>query len=466
MTLDTPVAQLPRVGNVVAKRLAILGIYVVRDLLWYFPFRYEDYSVVTPLRTVPTEGQISVRGVIELIANKRSPRTRTIITEAVVGDGTERLRVVWFGQPFLTSTLRVGDEVYLSGVVKTDRFGTALVSPVYEKVVPDKATTHTARIVPIYSLTQGLMQKQMRSLVAQVLPMANTVLEWLPAEIRTRAGVIDIAPALHQIHFPDTAVDEVQSRRRLKFDELFVLQLRAAMIRQSRERLLAPACTFIEAPIRKFVATLPFVLTPQQKKAAWDIMQDMASSNPMNRLLEGDVGSGKTIVSVLALYLATLHKLQSVMMAPTEILAAQHFESLQQLFGTTEVSVLLVTRTMRMVSLIINGHRQSQNISKGECLKLLSNGEAQVVVGTHALLTDDIHFSNLGLVIVDEQHRFGVTQRKLIHEKAKQGITPHFLSMTATPIPRSLALSLYGDLEISQLRGMGVAVMLKSNGAE
>lgn len=454
MTLDTPVSQLPRVGSVVAKRLALLGVHTTKDLLYYFPFRYEDYSTVVPLRSVPMEGQISVKGTIELIANKRSPRTRTIITEAVIGDGDERLRVVWFGQPFLTTSLQVGDEVYLSGNVKTDRFGTALVSPVYEKYQGNKETTHTARIVPIYSLTQGLVQKQIRTLIAQVVPLADTMPDWLPEDIRVRAQVTTLGEALHRIHFPESNAQELAAVERLKFDELFILQLRAAMIRQSLTRTPAPVCAFVEGKIREFVASLPFTLTAYQKKAAWEIMQDMGRRAPMHRLLEGDVGSGKTVVAALALHLATLHDYQGVIMAPTEILATQHFATLQALFEKTETSLALVTRTMRKVSRVVDGKRIEETVTKTDMNQLLESGAIHISVGTQALLTETVRFHALGLVIVDEQHRFGVTQRKLMHDKSGQEYMPHFLSMTATPIPRSLALFLYGDLDLSQIKGL------------
>lgn len=457
MTLDSPVAQLPRVGAVLNTRLAMLGIRTVRDLLMYFPFRYEDYSAVTPIRGLPLGGdQVTIRGRVELIANKRSPRTRKIITEAVVNDGTDQLRVVWFGQPFLTKTLQVGDEVYLSGKLKNDRFGVSLVSPTYEKYHPSKAVTHTARIVPMYPLTSGVTQKIIRSLVAEVLPLAKTIPDWLPETILRDAGVVPFARALSAIHFPETLQEQALAIKRLKFDEVFVLQLRAEMVRQSLRRVTAPVLTFQEQAIRSFVETLPFALTKDQKIAAWEIFQDLGRAEPMNRLLEGDVGSGKTVVAAMALYLATLHGYQGVLMAPTEILATQHVETLKRMYEKTNISVALLTRTQ--CEFVGPGQGELENVSpikkKALVREHVARGKAQIIVGTHALLGEAIQFFRLGLTIVDEQHRFGVEQRKTMHEKSGTTLMPHFLSMTATPIPRSLALTLYGDLDLSRITQM------------
>ena len=296
--LDTPVAELNRVGRAAAKCLQRLGIATAKDLLFYFPFRYEDFSLVAPIKDVRDHEAVTVRGKIELIANKRSLRKRTIITEALVADGTGRLRAVWFGQPFIAKNLKVGDTVYLSGSVASDMFGRQMVSPSYEKermknaARPDRsvgefrmqnATTHTARIVPIYSTTSGLTQKQIRFLMKQVVPLATAFTDWLPAELRERADLQPLADAIRAIHFPENRSELKYAERRLKFDELFVLQLRAEMIRQSLKRVKAPALHFQEQETRAFVASLPFILTKDQKIAAWEILRDLERLEPMNR---------------------------------------------------------------------------------------------------------------------------------------------------------------------------------------
>ncbi|MBI5728386.1 MAG: ATP-dependent DNA helicase RecG [Candidatus Magasanikbacteria bacterium] len=446
MNLDTPVSALNRVGKIVAKQLQSLGIHTTRDLLWYFPFRYEDFSQVVSIRDVMDGEQITVKGIVELIANRHSPRKRTVITEALVGDGTGRLRVVWFGQPFLTKNIHPGEEVYFSGQAARDMFGPVMVSPQYEKTRVD--TTHTARIVPIYSVTRGITQKQLRFLVAQARPLAGSVEEWLPEDIRRRAGVVSLNIALRDIHFPDSQNDLKRAEQRLKFDELFLLQLRAEMIRQAIAGALAPALVFDEAAMREFVAGLPWALTAGQKMAAWDILRDIGRTQPMNRLLEGEVGSGKTVVAGMAMYQAARNSHQTALMAPTEILAKQHFVTLQALLAPHGLRVALLTRSQRLVS-----GAESSVENKAELFRNIAAGEVDIVVGTHALLGASVIFFRLGLVVVDEQHRFGVQQRKIISEKSGLSAgSPHFLSMTATPIPRSLALTLYGDLDLSLIR--------------
>ncbi|MBT3539234.1 ATP-dependent DNA helicase RecG [Candidatus Parcubacteria bacterium] len=451
MKLYTKVAQLNRVGGVFEKRLRHLKIEMVEDLLYYFPFRYEDYSQVVDIANLVEGQEVTVRGKIELIASKRSPRKRTVITEAVVTDETEQLRIVWFGQPFITKTLKVGDEVFFSGKVKTDMFGVQMVSPSYEKVNKNSGTVHTARIVPMYPLTSGITQKQLRFLMAQAVKATEELVDWLPEDIRDRVDVMGLSEAIKAIHFPESEEEFKHAERRLKFDELFVLQLRAEMIRQSIKSSRAPKLEFKEKEVKEFVETLPFTLTKDQKVSAWEIFQDIEKEEPMNRLLEGDVGSGKTVVAAMGLYNTFLNGAQGIIMAPTEILAKQHFETLKEIFGE-KVRIGILTRTEYKI-LNFEFENNSKTSQKKEIIKQIGEGEVDIIVGTHALLTDDLEFKNLGLVIVDEQHRFGVDQRKTIREKSGDPDTvPHFLSMTATPIPRSFALTLYGDLDLSIIR--------------
>ncbi|MFA4830586.1 MAG: ATP-dependent DNA helicase RecG [Patescibacteria group bacterium] len=472
MNLKTKVTELNRVGKTLERKLRRLGVEIVQDLLFYFPFRYEDYSQVTLIKDLKDGMQTTVKGKIEIIANKRSPRKRKIITEAVVADETGRIRVIWFGQPFITKILRVGDNVYLSGKVSGDMFGVTMKGPSYERNKKQEtrnkddvvSTTHTARIVPMYSLTSGITQKQLRFLMSQVIGEAEKIDEWLPEEILEKADLITLPFALKAIHFPETKEELKQAERRLKFGELFVLQLRAEMIRQSMKRYQASRIKFKEKETREFVQSLPFTLTRDQKIAAWEILRDLEKGEPMNRLLEGDVGSGKTVVAGIAAYNAALNGLQTAIMAPTEILSKQHFETLKKLFSDRPM-VLLTSEEIGNWKLEIGDG--SKRKMREETLKLIREGEVQIIVGTHALLTEDVEFKNLGLVVVDEQHRFGVEQRKVIREKSgftevasdksgQKNTVPHFLSMTATPIPRSFALTIYGDLDLSIIRELPV----------
>lgn len=463
MKLNTPISQLNRVGKTLEKRLRYLRIETVQDLLFYFPFRYEDFSQIKLIKDLKDGEQVSIKGQIELIASKRSFKKRKIITEAVVSDSSDRIKVIWFGQPFIAKILKPGDEVYLSGKVKGDMLGLQMVGPAYELVrltslAQGKLPTHTARIVPMYSLTEGITQKQIRFLMSQIVGFANEIREWLPKEIMDKADLVPLPEAIKGIHFPVDDVDLKQSEKRLKFGELFILQLRAEMIRQLLKRSVASSIIFKQQEIKEFVDSLPFKLTKSQKIATWEILRDLEKKEPMNRLLEGDVGSGKTVVAAMAMYNTALNGYQSVLMAPTEILAMQHYASLKQLLEK-KVGLAILTRSQFQISNLKFKNKSklsNDKISKNKVVKMIKDGEVKIIIGTHALLSENVEFKNLGLVIVDEQHRFGVEQRKVIKEKMGSGLVPHFLSMTATPIPRTFALTLYGDLDLSIINEMPV----------
>lgn len=446
--MNTNIAHLKGVGSVLMRNLRRLGIETIGDLLHHFPFRYEDYSRTAAIKDLKEGQEVTIKVTIELIANKRSPRKRTMITEAVVSDGTDQLRVVWFGQPFIAKSLKVGDEVYFSGKVKEDMFGVQMVGPSYERV-GKKETAHTARIVPIYPLTLGITEKQIRHLISQVISLADTLPEWLPEDMRTDANIDPLGKAMRAIHFPESQDDLRAAERRLKFDELFLLQLRSELARRSLQRLNAPPLFFHEEEIKAFVVSLPFTLTNAQRIATWEIFQDIEKEEPMNRLLEGDVGSGKTVVAGLVMYNTVLSKYQAALMVPTEILARQHFDSLCNLYKEKDVVIALMTRSQRLVCRA-KENNDAEVLTKKKMIDFIKAGEANIIIGTHALLGESVSFQKLGLVIVDEQHRFGVEQRKTIREKSgMEARIPHFLSMTATPIPRSFALTLYGDLDLS-----------------
>jgi len=455
MDISTPVAQLNRVGKAMAKKLENLGIKTVQDLLYYFPFRYDDFRKVVAIKDLQSDETVTVNGRINLIANRRSFKTRKIITEALVEDNTGSVRVVWFNQPFLTRVLKTGDNISLSGRVSADMLGAQFVSPVYEKITT-KQNTHTARLVPIYSLTYGLTEKQLRFLISQVLSLADKLPEWLPEEILESEDLMPIGNAIRGAHFPTDEKDLSECLRRLKFDELFTLQLHSAIERERREKEKAPVVEFREREIKEFVGRLPFALTKTQKISAWEILGDLGKPHPMNRLLSGDVGSGKTVVAALAGYNTALNGLQTVFMAPTEILASQHFNSLSGLFLGLPVRIALLTRSQAKISGEDLESLGTIGKQKKKVIEEISKGQIAITIGTHALLSENINFADLGLVIVDEQHRFGVEQRKVLKEKISGKKRAHFLSMTATPIPRSLALTIYGDLDLSVISEMPV----------
>ncbi len=456
MDLQTRIEALNKVGKTTAKKLERLGIFTVNNLLHHYPFRYEDFSRVAPIKDLREGDSVTVKGVIELIANRRI-RNRRSLTEALLTDETGSIRLIWFNQPYLTKNLETGTEVYISGVIKHDALGLQFVSPAYE--LASRRNIHTARLVPMYPLTEGITQKQVRFLVEQSLPAAPTISDWLPEKIKKENNLIALQGAIKQIHFPESDAQMNLATERLKFDELFLIQLQAELARHEQTILRAPVLAFHEEEIKKFVAGLPFTLTKDQKISAWEILQNIAGEVPMNRLLSGDVGSGKTVVAAVALYNTVLSGFQGIMMAPTEILATQHFDSVCRLLQ--DQTLVLFTRSHHLIF----KNREKFEVSKKELQKIIATGEANVIIGTHALLSEGVEFKNVGLVVVDEQHRFGVLQRKVI--KSKGGQTPpnlplerggshavHFLSMTATPIPRSLALMVYGDLDVSVIREM------------
>ncbi len=440
--LGTQVGQLNRVGKVVFGRLKKLGIETVKDLIFYYPFRYDDFSRVVKIKDLQPGMLATVRGKIELLASRRSPYKKKILTEAFVTDGAGSIKAIWFNQPWIAKNLKIGDEVYLAGKVAGDLFDTYFNSPTYEKV--SAFNINTARLVPVYPLTEGISQKQLRFLMKSAISCANEVEDYLPATVKQKENLSTLPTALKEIHFPTDAESLNRARARLGFDELFLIQLWAQVLKKALSRQTAPAIKFFQAETKDFVKKFGFQLTDDQKKSAWEILRDLQKTMPMNRILDGDVGSGKTVVALIAAYNAALNGEQTVLMAPTEILARQHFNTAIKFLDQSGIQYGLLTRAQ-----IFFGR---EKIAKKDFLEKISRGEVKVIIGTHALIQKEVKFNNLGLVIIDEQHRFGVEQREALRRKNKK--TPHFLSMTATPIPRTLALTLYGDLDLSVIREM------------
>ena len=477
LTLNTDITKINRVGATTANRLKRLGLNTVYDLLLYFPFRYDDFRNLTPIEKLQPGQSANIVGQIELIQNKRSPRKRMYITEALVKDQTETIKIIWFNQPFIARNLRVGDKVSLAGKVKDDSSGLVMKSPTYEKILQGQ-TIHTQGLVPNYHLTTNITQKQIRFIIKQVMNLASQIKDWLPVEIKNRQKLLFLNQAIKKIHFPTNFNDIEQARHRLSFNELFLLQLQSQLIKLELKSSQANMVPFREKATKKFVNSLPFILTNDQKKAAWEILRDLAKDKPMSRLLEGDVGSGKTVVAVIAMLNTALSKKQSILMAPTEILAQQHFNSINKILAKTKIKIGLLTRSAKCLN-------TQDKITKNKLIELIKAGKIDIIIGTHALIQEKVEFKNLTLAIIDEQHRFGVEQRKALIKKVdhkknskseinqqstilsaqagnnrqsaignRQSFMPHLLSMTATPIPRSLALALYGDLDISIIRQM------------
>jgi ATP-dependent DNA helicase RecG len=435
--LGTSVKDLPGIGAVGAKDLARLGVLTVRDLLWYVPFRYDDFSLSKPIPALRHDDAVTLVGVIRSIKSRPSRNRHLTLTEAIFGNDSGELKVIWFNQPYLEKTLKIGSVVSLAGRINRKFGSTTLMNPVCEA---PEAKINTGRVVPIYGLTGSLTGRRLRAAVKEALRAAGEFVDWLPKEIRETEVFPPLHEALAAVHFPPSSEIFDQSVHRLKFDELFLRQLMFAHLK--RERVVIGAepleCPILE--IKNFVEKLPFKLTDGQRKAAWEIVKDLAKPEPMHRLLQGDVGSGKTVVAVIGALAALKAGGRVVYLAPTELLAEQQYQTLQKMLPDFRPALLTRTRA------IWGG----EVMTKKKFLEALTTGEISCVVGTHALFEDKARMPEVSLVIIDEQHRFGVEQRHALM-KQNQDKAPHLLSMTATPIPRSLALAVYGDLELSIL---------------
>jgi ATP-dependent DNA helicase RecG len=440
ITLTSPISSLTKVTKPTTKALASKGVNTVQDLLFYFPYRYLDFSIYKPIKEVKAGDTVTVRGKIKSIGARFSFRGRMSIAEAVVSDDTGSLKVVWFNQGYLAKTLQTGDDVLLAGTVSQYKT-LQLQNPIYEKFNDD--STHTGRLVPVYRLTDNLYNRTLRNLVKQCLSLANRVEDIIPANTIKQFELMPLAETIHELHFPTSEVQLKAAQKRIIFDEVFIQQLAVQQHKQQLALSQAPQIKTDIDLIKQFLATLPFTLTNGQKRALWDIVKDLAGPRPMNRLLEGDVGSGKTLVALASMLEAMAAGFQTVLLAPTEILARQHYEVLCKYLQSYPYVVSLLTRNFHLAN--------DQNLSKANLLEVVAEGDVSLVVATHAVLQQGIEFKNLGLVVIDEQHRFGVQQRSSLVKLTDAKTKPHLLSMSATPIPRTLALSVYSDLAISTL---------------
>ena len=441
-TSQTPVALnasltvLQGVGPKNASSLEKLGMFTLGDMLYYFPRRYDDYSQLKPIRSLVYGEVVTVIGQIQSVMNRPIRGGKMQIVEAVISDGTGALRISWFNQPWLMNRLSEGMNIAVAGKIEQYLGRLVLNSPDWEPVETEHL--HTNRIVPVYPLTASITQKWLRQLMDQVIKFwAPRVADPLPETVKQAAGLFGLGESIHQAHFPDTQESLKASRERLAFDEIFYLQM--GVLRQKRDWQSVVGRIF-DVPdewLSERIAALPFTLTGAQKRAIDDICVDVGSGRPMNRLIQGDVGSGKTVVAALAAMMVVRSGAQVAIMAPTSILAEQHFKSFSKLMA---VEGILDSRQICLLTGDSNATDRTA-IQEG-----LASGDVKLLIGTHALLEEPVTFKDLQLTVIDEQHRFGVDQRAVLRSK---GTNPHLLVMTATPIPRSLALTLYGDLDLS-----------------
>ncbi len=440
--LNAPLTVLQGVGPKHAATLETLGLRTLGDMLYYFPRRYEDYSQLKPIKSLWYGEQVTVVGTLESVGTRPIRRGTATMVEAMLGDGTGTLRLSWFNQPWLVNRLKQGLQISVSG--KVDQYLGRLVmnQPDWEPIEIEHL--HTNRIVPIYSLTEKITQKWLRNLMNQVVTYwAPAVVDVLPDNTLRSAGLLPVGQSLLQVHFPDSQERLNAARQRLAFDEIFFMQM--GVFRQKRDWQQAEARRFSvdEEWLQTQLAGLPFQLTAAQNRVLADLRKDLNTGKPMNRLLQGDVGSGKTVVAALAAAMVASNGAQSAIMAPTSILAEQHYR--------TFMNLLAGGNGILGPDLICLLRGDTSESEKDTVRKGLTEGKIKIVIGTHAILEEPVRFADLQLAVIDEQHRFGVEQRAELRAK---GGTPHLLVMTATPIPRSLALTLYGDLDISLMDEM------------
>jgi len=487
-SLNTPIQDIKRIQPAYQKRLLKLGIKTIENLYYHFPHRYDDFSKIIPVGELKLNEVATIQGQVTEIKNIRTWRKKMFLTEAFIEDQSGAIKVVWFNQPFLAETLKKGSFVSLSGKVHPVRdfikfpqrkkeeskisngvnFDKTLYlsNPAYERIsqmanskseaaISDKRSAtsqlrHTGRLVPVYSETAGLSSRYLRYLIQIFSPALAQIKDWLPEETKKEQGLSELSTAIRQIHFPSSDKAIAQAKKRLAFDELFLIQLFVLQQKIKWQKENSLKIEFNESLIKKFVGQLPFKLTDAQRRAAWEILQDLQKTRPMNRLLEGDVGSGKTVVAVMAALQAMAEDWQVALMAPTEILAQQHWQNISALLKNYQFPIGLLTSSASKESLT-----KTATLKKKELVEKIARGEINFVIGTHALIQENVKFKKLALVIFDEQHRFGVEQRAALQKnilEIQDGLKstiPHLLSMTATPIPRTLALTIYGDLDIS-----------------
>lgn len=422
------------VGEALASKLQALGLRSPTDVIQNIPRRYEDYSTIVPIGKLKP-GIVTVEAEIKQ-AKGRYIRRGMHITEAVASDPTGSVRLVWFNQPYRAGALKSGQKYFIAGEFGLNYRHLSIMNPSVE--LASDFPVNTARIVPIYRETKGITSKQIRKVVKELVPQIRALPEVLPPWIIDRYKLLPYAQALEALHFPSSTKELELAKRRLGFQEVFELILASLLTKKEIIAEPAPIIPFNEELAKEFVGNLPFRLTDAQRKVVWQIYQDIQQPHPMNRLIEGDVGSGKTVVATMAALAVAQEGMQTALMAPTELLARQHAETLYALLEPLQMHESVV--------LLVGGMKAKE---KQRAHEAIASGQAKIVVGTHALIQEKVDMHKLALIVIDEQHRFGVEQRKKL--MAKAGKMPHVLSLTATPIPRSLALTLYGELDISLL---------------
>ncbi len=431
LSLESPVSVLSGVGPVIEKGLHQLNIKTIKDLILYFPRRWEDFSKISKLKNIKP-GRVAVSCEIEQINVRRSARNKRLtITEAILSDGTGTIKAVWFNQPYLVNTLKKDQTYLFSGQFEFKNNYLSLNSPTFEIA---NQSNNKGKIYSIYSENSIISSKIIQKLIGQVIHLCDEINDDLPVEFEKRYNLINYSKAVKNLHQPDDMNLVELAKERMSFVELFELVLTGLVIKNDIKTEVSPKIDFSLEVVESVLKQLSFNLTDAQRKVSWQIFKDLEKSKPMNRMLEGDVGSGKTMISLLAIAMTVNSGYQTALMVPTEILARQHLATFKNILNSLNIKCELLVAALKPSE-------------KTKLQTNILNGDIQVVIGTHALLSTGVEFNKLGLIVIDEQHRFGVNQRRAL--KTKASFMPHVLTMTATPIPRSLALVVYGDLDVS-----------------
>jgi ATP-dependent DNA helicase RecG len=434
MNLESPLTEVKGVGPALAKKLAGLGLHSIGDLIDYLPRKYDDYSHITPVAQLKP-GKVTIEAAITT-AKGRYVRRGMHITEAIATDGTASTRLIWFNQPYREGSIKKGAQYFISGNYELSRQRFSIMNPTLE--LASDFPVSTARIVPIYKEVKGLTSRQLRTILAAAVQLIRTLPETLPPWLVREQELLPRSEAVMALHFPESGEQLEAARHRFGFEEVFRLTLASLLNKRENAHETSLEIPFKEQLAKDFVASLPFNLTDGQRKVIWQAYLDLQKAQPMNRLIEGDVGSGKTVVATMVSLMALEQGFQVALMAPTELLARQHADTVYKLLEPLGLQ--------NEVTLLVGGLSAAQ---KKKAHQAIAGGQARFVVGTQALIQEKVDMHKLALIVIDEQHRFGVEQRKTLMGKA--GHMPHVMSLTATPIPRSLALTLYGELDVSVL---------------
>ena len=429
--LTDPITFLQGIGPKKAKFFEKLGIYTLQDLICHFPRAYEDRTRVGKISDLELDTNGAFRATVIHTGKSQHVRKGLDIVRVTVSDGHRRLPLIFFNQNYSADVLKYGERFVFYGMLRQDRGGQCMINPVYEH--EDAPPVQTRRILPVYPLTAGLTNNAMAKAISQAMAVCDAPAEILPSQVRQTYGIMDAQQAYRAIHTPYSWEEVEQAKKRLVFEEFFVFSAGLSLLRA--KRAAKGVLPYRHTDLRPFLKALPFTLTGAQSRAIEEITRDLQAGRPMNRLVQGDVGSGKTMVAAAAAWLAVQNGKQAAIMAPTEILAEQHFMGLSKLLEPLGVRLCLLTGSMKA---------KEKRIFR----EAIAQGHIHIVIGTHALLSEDTEFKNLDMVIADEQHRFGVSQRAALSQKGKD---PHILVMSATPIPRTLALIMYGDLDVTIL---------------